>query len=133
MRIRLGDLHILDKNFRAAIEQFRLASQTTELDTDRSYAIFREAFSLVQLNQYEEASKIQRIDRELSRLFPSSACQLAKAQSFFGQAKRISEIEFEIIRQGDDLSASTEAVHWLARIKLTPRKDDEAVAITSRR
>lgn len=133
VRIRLGDLHILDKNFTAAIEQFRLASQTTELDTDRSYAIFREAFSLVQLNQYEEASKRYS---ELIANYPDSSlaqpAQLAKAQSFYRAGKTdLAEIEFEIIRQGDDLSASTEAVHWLARIKLSQGKNDEAVAITS--
>ncbi|MEC8473660.1 MAG: tetratricopeptide repeat protein, partial [Planctomycetota bacterium] len=133
VRIRLGDLYILNKNFNDAIEQFQLASQTAQLDTDRSYAIFREAFSLVQLDQYEEASKRYS---ELIANYPDSSlaqpAQLAKAQSFFRAGKiDLAEIEFEIIREGDELAASTEAVHWLARIKISQGKNDEAIAITS--
>lgn len=121
VRIRLGDLYLLENNFQEAVDQFRLAAISSQLPADRTYALFREAYSLVQLNQFETASKKYR---ELLEQYPDSKLagpsRLANAQSLYRAGKMdLAELEFAKICEGKDRIAATESTHWIARIRMS--------------
>jgi len=129
VRIRLGDLLLLEGDFKNAADQFRLAKESASIPTDRSYALFREAFSLVQLNQFELASQKYQ---ELLQQYPDSELatpsQLANAQSLYRSGKMdFAEVEFRKLCSKEDLIVATESTHWLARIKMSQSRYSEAV------
>lgn len=129
VRIRVGDLYILESNFQEAVQQFRLASVSSQLPADRAYALFREAFSLVQLDQFETAAAKYQ---ELLKLYPDSdfagPSQLANAQSLYrGGKMNLAELEFAKICEGNDRIAATESTHWVARIKISQSRFQEAL------
>ena len=132
VKLRLGDLYILNGKFEEAINTFRFVVNSVDEPTDRSYALFREAFSLIQLNRYELASAKYS---ELLEQYPDSdlagSAQFAKAQSYYRSGKMdLAEIEFTKSRDGDDLVIATEATHWIARIRLTRDRHAETIKVT---
>lgn len=134
VEIRLGDLYITEKQFEDALKHFRAAAALTKVTSDRSYAIFREAFTLVQLEQYEQAGAKYN---ELLEQYPSSKlvtpAQLAKAQSYYRLGKfDLAEVEFEKVLITEDIIPATEATHWLARIKISQQRHSEAIELINR-
>ena len=131
VHLRMGDVKIYRKEYTQAVESFEAAIETAETDDDKSYAIFRQAYALVQANRPGEAAKKYDI---LQKEFPKSqyaaTALLAAAQSTYRSgdldeaAKR-----FAKVRQQNNKAASTEAAHWLARIYIAKNKPDEAVKV----
>ncbi len=128
---RIGDLMILRKNFDKAIESFSAAFASTESEEDRSYALFRQAFSLVQANRPAEAAEKYE---QLLADFPDSqftaAAVLASAQSTY-RSGDIDEAakRFRKVLQQNNVQAATEAAHWLARIEISKDRPAEAAKI----
>ena len=131
VEIRLGDLYITEKQFEDALKHFRAATTSTKVANDRAYAIFREAFTLVQLEEYELAGTKYT---ELLEQYPSSVLvtpsQLAKAQSYYRLGKLdLAEAEFRKVLNSKDISSTTEATHWLVRIKISQSRHIDAVEL----
>ena len=132
--IRLGDLYITEKQFEDALKHFQAAAVLTKVANDRSYAIFREAFTLVQLEQYEQAGAKYN---ELLEQYPSSKlvtpAQLARAQSYYRLGKfDLAEVEFQKVLITEDTISATEATHWIARIKISQQRHSEAIELINR-
>ncbi|MFG0261465.1 MAG: tetratricopeptide repeat protein, partial [Novipirellula sp. JB048] len=129
VHLRIGDTAILNQDYEQAIESFDAAFESTDKTEDRSYAIFRQAFALVQANQPGEAAKKYE---QLLEDYPDSrytaAATLASAQSTYrsGDLDEAAQ-RFQRVLKQNNSAASTEAAHWLARIYL--RKGDPAKAI----
>lgn len=129
VHLRIGDTAIMKKNYSEAIESFDAAIKATDNAEDLSYAIFRQAFALVQANKPGEAAKKYE---QLLNDFPDSpytaSATLASAQSTYrsGDTDEAAK-RFERVLEQNNPEASTEAAHWLARIHLG--KGDAATAL----
>ncbi|MEL6108507.1 MAG: tetratricopeptide repeat protein [Planctomycetota bacterium] len=120
-RLRLGDLLITRREFGAAVAAFDGAMNSATQDADISYAIFRQAYALVQDGNPNEAAK--RYDR-LQRDYPDSPyaanATLASGQSLYRGGKTTEAAKrFEEILGSRNRGAATEAAHWLVRIRLS--------------
>ena len=131
VHMRVGDLQIMQRDYNSAITSFENALKSSELDEDRSYALFRQAFAYVQSDRPAEAA--QKYEQLIAE-YPSSpfagAAILASAQSTY----RSGDIEeaakrFEKVLRQNNPGAATEAAHWLARIKISQGQPDEAVKL----
>jgi TolA-binding protein len=135
VHLRLGDLAITQRRFDDAIASFDKAIESSKEDADKSYAVFRQAYALVQNGQPDEAAL--RYDR-LQEDFPDSPyaanATLASGQSLYraGEIDRAAE-RFEKVLTQNNRVAATEAAHWLARIKLTKGDPAAAAAIAKDR
>ena len=130
-RLRLGDLLITGRNFTDAVEAFAGAIKTAKQDSDISYAIFRQAYALVQDGKPNEAAK--RYDL-LQRNYPDSPyaanATLASGQSLYRGGKSAEAAErFQQVLGSNNRVAATEAAHWLVRIRLTDGQIADAVKI----
>ncbi len=131
VHIRLGDTAILKKDYGQAIESFENAINSTESDDDKSYAIFRQAFALVQANKPKEAAEKYEL---LIKSFPDSqyaaTAILASAQSTY-RSGDIDEAakRFQKVLEQKNPEASTEAAHWLARIFLSKGDAQKAKSV----
>ncbi len=131
VHLRSGDLLILQQKFADSIASFAAAYESAESDEDRAYALFRQAFALVQSGRPGDAAK--KYDQLLAE-FPDSSyaadAVLASAQSSY----RSGDIEqaakrFRKVLEQNNLLAATEAAHWLARIEITRGRHAEAAKI----
>lgn len=131
VHLRMGDLMILRKEFDQAIDSFGKAIKSTESDEDRSYAIFRQAFALVQADRPAEAAqKYESLLKDYPESEYAATAVLASAQSTYrsGDVKEAAKRFRKVLKQ-KNLTAATEAAHWLCRIEIANRNADEAVKI----
>ncbi|MDA7873981.1 tetratricopeptide repeat protein [Rhodopirellula sp.] len=132
VHLRMGDMLIMQKDYASAVQAFNNAIESTNVTDDRAYALFRQAFAHVQAGAPAEAAK--KYDRLLAE-YPTSnfasAAILASAQSTY-RSGNIDEAakRFRKVLQQKNLSAATEAAHWLSRIEINKRRPDEAVRIS---
>ena len=131
VHLRMGDVRIFRKDYSGAVNSFDQAIKTAESDEDKSYAISRQAFALVQAGKPGEAAKKYDLLREK---FPESkyaaTAMLAGAQSLYrsGEMDKAAE-RFNAVRGQDNVIAATEAAHWLCRIYIAKGRADQAVKI----
>ena len=134
VHLRLGDLKIMQRDFSAAVASFEKAIAESEDDADKSYAIFRQAYALVQNGKPNEAAvRYDRLQKEFPRSPYAANATLASGQSLYrgGDIDRAAE-RFEKVLGQNNSVAATEAAHWLARIKLSKGDPASAVEIAER-
>ena len=121
VHLRMGDLHILQKQFAESLTSFQAAFDSAESDDDKAYAVFRKAFALVQSGRPGDAAEQYEL---LLQEFPDSpytaSAALASAQSSY----RSGDLEkaargFQQVMTQKNPEAATEAAHWLARIHIS--------------
>lgn len=132
VRLRIGDLMILNGDYPKAIEAFDQITEDTGSEDDRAYALFRQAYALVQSGKSTEAAAAY--DRLLAE-YPNSqyaaSAVLASAQSSYrGGDMGAAEEKFRKVLGQNNPIAATEATHWLARIYLTGGKAQQAIRVT---
>ena len=131
VHLRLGDLMIMQRDYKGATASFDQAIDSASDDSDKSYAIFRQAYALVQDGKPNEAAT--RYDR-LQKEFPDSPyaanASLASGQSLYraGDVDQAATRFEQVLRQNNPVAA-TEAAHWLARIKLAKGDAPGAVRV----
>lgn len=132
VHLRMGDLLILLGKYDQAIESFQSLAKANASDDDRAYALFRQAYALVQSGQ---SSKAAETYDQLRVKFPDSSYAasaiLASAQSSYrGGDMEAAEKKFLNVLAQSNVSAATEASHWLARIYLAKGDSEQAITIT---
>ena len=135
VHLRMGDAAILRKEYDKAIEAFESAVRSTDAKEDQAYALFRQAFALVQAKRpAEAAAKYEQLLAEHPESPYAATARLAAAQSAYrGGEMKIAETRFrEVLAQGNT-AAATEAAHWLARMRLAENKPTEAAKIAKQR
>ncbi|WP_231743893.1 tetratricopeptide repeat protein [Stieleria neptunia] len=134
VHLRLGDLRIMQRDFDAAVTAFDNAIDASKEDADTSYAIFRQAYALVQSGKPKEAAVgYDRLQREFPDSPYAANATLASGQSLYrGGDIDQAATRFEKVLSQNNPVAATEAAHWLARIKLTKGDPAAAVAIAKR-
>ncbi|MCC9599678.1 tetratricopeptide repeat protein [Stieleria sp. JC731] len=127
--LRMGDLRITAKDFTAAIDSFQEAFEKASTDEDKAYALFRQAFALVQAGQPGEAAlRYDRLEKDFADTAYAANATLAAGQSLYraGETENAAERFEQVLSKGNPNTA-TEAAHWLARIFIS--KQDNAAAI----
>ncbi|MEM6471834.1 MAG: tetratricopeptide repeat protein [Planctomycetota bacterium] len=138
VNLRLGDLRIMEGDFKRAITAFgRVLDMADDekmtSDDDVSYAIFRQAYALVQSGDPGQAAiRYDRLQREFPQSPYAAGATLASGQSLYRDGK-IDEAakRFERVLQQNDAASATEAAHWLVRIALS-KGDAESAATIAR-
>ena len=141
VRLRLGDIYILRKEFDEAVDSFQAAIDATGSNSDVSdadqnasaeniaYAIFRQAYALVQANDPAQAAvKYAKLAAEYPDSPYAASAMLASAQSLYrsGDIDKAAE-SFRVVLGQKNIAAATESAHWLARIAIG-KGDSEAAA-----
>lgn len=129
VHLRLGDLMILRNDFDAAVASFERAIASTDSPEDRSYALFRQAFALVQSDRpADAAAKYDKLLADYPNSPHAAQAVLASAQSTYrsGDIDEAAKRFRKVLGQNDPVAA-TEAAHWLARIKITKGQPAEAI------
>ena len=129
--LRVGDLQIMQKNYDIAIDSFEKALATSDLPEDRSYALFRQAFAYVQSDRpAKAAAKYEELLSEYPNSSYAGAAILASAQSTY-RSGDIDEAakRFEKVLLQRNLTAATEAAHWLARIEINRGRSKQAARL----
>ncbi|WP_436716787.1 tetratricopeptide repeat protein [Roseiconus lacunae] len=129
--LRRGDLSIAAKNFEAAIESFDQVLAKAQADEDKAYAIFRQAYALVQAGKPSEAAlRYDRLEKEFSNTPYAANATLAAGQSLYraGDTDRAAE-RFQAVITQNNPAAATEAAHWLARIAIAKNAPEAAAKI----
>ncbi|QDT08952.1 tetratricopeptide repeat protein [Planctomycetes bacterium K23_9] len=130
VHLRSGDVMIFRKDYPAAIKSFDAAIKSADNDDDKSYAIFRQAFAMVQADRPGDAAK--NYDR-LKKDFPDSeyagTAILASAQSMYrsGDLDKAAARFEEVLKQNNPETA-TEASHWLTRILISKGAAAKAIS-----
>ncbi len=135
VHLRIGDVAILNKQYDKAIDSFDSAIAATEADDDLAYALFRQAYALVQSQRpVEAAAKYEQLLEQHPQSRYAATARLASAQSAYrGGKMNVAEKRFnEVLKQGN-VEAATEAAHWLARMRLAENKPDAAARIAKQR
>ncbi len=131
VHLRSGDVMIFAKKYDQAINSFSAAIKSADNDEDKSYAIFRQAFALVEAGRPEEAAKnYDRLKKDFPKSKYAGTALLASAQSLYrsGNLDQAAK-RFEAVLKQKNPEASTEAAHWLARIFIA--KGDAAKAVVT--
>ncbi len=128
---RMGDVQILRQQFGAAVESFEQAFQLSESEDDKSYALFRQAYALVQADRpADAAAKYEQLLEQFPESDFAATAVLASAQSVYrsGDLDKAAE-RFRRVLKGNNLTAATEAAHWLARIEISKSRLEDAAKI----
>ncbi len=131
VHIRIGDAMILRKDFDRAVQSFEAAYDSTESPEDRSYALFRQGYALVQANRPgEAAAKYEKLARDYPQSQYAATATLASAQSSYrsGDLKQAAPRFEQVLKQNNPVAA-TEAAHWLARIHLQNKEPAKAIEV----
>ncbi|MEO1615614.1 MAG: tetratricopeptide repeat protein, partial [Planctomycetota bacterium] len=138
VNLRLGDLRITGGQFDEAIAAFDQAMKSAKssgedvsLD-DVAYALFRQAYALVQSGKPDEAAiRYDRLQREFPQSPYAAGATLAAGQSLYrsGKTEQAAERFRKVLEQQTNPAAETEAAHWLARIELAQGRPAEAAKI----
>ncbi|WP_246114618.1 tetratricopeptide repeat protein [Rubripirellula tenax] len=131
VHLRLGDLAILRGEHNKAVASFDRAVESTESSEDKSYAIFRQAFALVQAERpAEAASKYELLLSDYPDTEYAAAATLASAQSIY-RSGDIDEAgkRFAKVLDQNNAVAATEATHWLSRIAIDRGKPEIAAEV----
>lgn len=131
VHLRIGDLLIMKKEYAEAVDSFAAAYESTESAEDRSYALFRQAFALVQIDRPNEAAtKYQQLLKQFPESpFAGSALLAAAQSSYRGGDIEGAATSFRKVLQQNNLEAATEAAHWLARIEISKGNAAEAAQL----
>jgi TolA-binding protein len=131
VHLRIGDAMILRKDYDRAVSSFDAAIASTDADEDRSYALFRQGYALVQANRpAEAAAKYEKLSRDFPNSQYAATATLASAQSSYrGGDLKAAAPKFERVLQQQNVAAATEAAHWLARIHIQQGDPAQAVAV----
>lgn len=134
VHLRMGDLMIVRGNHSAAVASFDKAIASASEDADKGYAIFRQAYALVQAGQPNEAAvRYDRLQTEFPQSPYAAGATLAAGQSLYrGGAIEQAAERFEKVMQQNNTEAATEAAHWLARIHLSKGDATSAAAVAKR-
>ncbi|MGB7346278.1 MAG: tetratricopeptide repeat protein [Pirellulaceae bacterium] len=131
VHLRSGDVMIFRKDYDAAIKSFASAIKSADNDEDKSYAIFRQAFAMVQAERPADAAKnYERLQKDFPDSKYAGTALLASAQSLYrsGDLDKAADRFNEVLKQ-KNVESSTEASHWLSRILIS--KGDAAKAIAT--
>ncbi|MGB7326288.1 MAG: tetratricopeptide repeat protein [Rubripirellula sp.] len=131
VHLRLGDLAILRGEHAKAVESFDKAFESTESNEDQAYAVFRQAFALVQADRpAEAAAKYETLLSDYPDSQYVASATLASAQSIY-RSGDIDEAgkRFAKVLDQKNVAAATEASHWLARIAIDRGKPEIAAAV----
>lgn len=134
VHLRTGDIMILRKEYGKAIDSFASAIKSTKSEDDLSYAIFRQAFAMVQSDRPGEAAeKYETLLKDYPNSPYAASAVLASAQSTYrsGDIKAASE-RFRKVLDQNNVSAATEAAHWLARIEISQGRAAQAAKIAKK-
>ncbi|MCG8650047.1 MAG: tetratricopeptide repeat protein, partial [Pirellulales bacterium] len=134
VQLRMGDLYIRQGKFSQAVGVFDDALRSTSAPEDRSFALFRQAYALVQDNRPgDAAAKYEQLLTDYPASSYAEAATLASAQSFYrnGDMDRAAKRFRQVLTQ-TNLAASTEAAHWLARIEISAGNAEGARTIAQR-
>ena len=134
VHLRLGDMMIMRKDFPRAIRSFDAAIKTAATDDDRAYAIFRQAYAMVQSDRPSDAAaKYEKLIRDFPKSPYAATATLASAQSTYrsGDMDAAAERFTKVLQQNNPVAA-TEAAHWLARIYLGKNQPDQAAAVAKK-
>ncbi|MFG0291193.1 MAG: tetratricopeptide repeat protein [Rhodopirellula sp. JB044] len=123
VQLRLGDIHLFAKRYDRAIGMFqKVIDDPTDLatDADRAHALFRQGFSFARLKKADEAAeRYERLVKQYPESQYTTAATLAAAQTRYQSGEMDAAADgFRKLLGSDDVKASTEAAHWLARIEL---------------
>ena len=131
VHLRLGDLMILRREYADAVKSFDLAISMAKSDADKSYAVFRQAYALVQSGQPGQAAvKYDRLQSDFPDSPYAANAMLASGQSFYRDGDRSkAAARFETVLTQNNPVAATEAAHWLARIRLASGEAAAAVKV----
>ncbi len=131
VHIRMGDAMILRKDYDGAVRSFDAAMESSKSEEDRSYALFRQGYALVQANRpAEAAAKYEKLSRDFPNSQYAATATLASAQSSYrGGDLKAAAPKFERVLQQQNVAAATEAAHWLARIHIQQAAPEQAVAV----
>jgi len=135
VHLRLGDAAILRQAYDSAIDSFDAAMESTESEDDLAYALFRQAFALVQSDRAAQAtSKYEQLLEQYPDSPYAASATLAAAQSAYrGGQLEIAAKRFEQVLSQNNVAAATEAAHWLARMHLVQGKADQAAKVAQAR
>ncbi len=134
VHLRIGDMSILRKQFPDAAKSFAAAFQSTASPEDRSYALFRQAYALVQSGRPgDAASKYDQLLAEFPDSPYTAAATLASAQSAYrgGDIDQAADRFHRVLSQNNAVAA-TEAAHWLARVEISKGNSSQARQICQR-
>ncbi len=132
-KLRLGDANLAAQDYEQAIRWF--AEIAAAAGPDRVYAIYRQAFALVQADRPAEAAALyERLVTEFPDSPYTSAATLASAQTTF-RAGDLDEAakRFRRVLKLDAPAAVTEATHWLATIALRQGQPERAAELAEAR
>ena len=147
VRLRLGDIYILRKefdkavdSFQAAIDEIKSASNPSAVQGDAgdeniAYAIFRQAYALVQANKPAQAAiKYAKLSADYPESPYAASATLASAQSLYrsGDVDKAAE-SFRVVLGQKNAAAATESAHWLARIAIGKGDPKNAAEIAKKR
>lgn len=131
VHLRVGDLMILRKQYDKAIAAFDAAYKSTKSVEDQSYALFRQAFALVQADRPGDAApKYEQLLKDFPDSPYAASAMLASAQSTYrdGDIDKAAKRFQKVLLQSNAVAA-TEAAHWLARIQISKGAPRKAAAI----
>ncbi len=134
VHFRMGDVMIFRKDYDDAIKTFALALKSADNDDDKSYALFRQAFAMVQANRpADAAANYDRLQRDFPKSKFAGAALLAAAQSLYRSGDLDAAAErFSKVMDQDDAVTSTEAAHWLSRIYQSKGDAKQAIQVAQK-
>ncbi len=133
--LRIGDLMIYRKDHKKAIDYFSRAIKATKSDDDKAYAIFRQAFAMVQDGRPAEAAKnYARLEKDFPDSKYAGTALMAAAQSNYrsGNMKQAAA-GFRAVLKQKNAETATEAAHWLSRILIREGNATEAAKLAKQR
>lgn len=135
VHLRIGDTAILRKDVDKAIESFDAAMKSAESEEDIAYALFRQAFALVQAKRPNEAAaKYEQLLDQYPKSRYAATARLASAQSAYrGGEMKTAEKRFREVYSEGNVEAATEAAHWLARMRIADGTPADAIRIAKKR
>ena len=134
VHMRLGDLQIVRSQFAEAVKSFDAALKEAKDDDDKSYALFRQAYALVQSGSPGEAAvRYDTLQKDYPNSPYAAGATLAAGQSLYRDGKiDDAAARFEKVLGQNNLQAATEAAHWLVRISLSKGNSADAAAIAKK-
>ncbi len=147
VRLRLGDIYILRNELDKAVDSFQNAIDESQASTKSdgsmdeaskeniAYAIFRQAYALVQANKPAMAAvKYAQLAADYPDSPYAASATLASAQSLY-RSGDIDEAAktFRVVLGQKNVAAATESAHWLTRIAIGKGDAKSAVEIAKKR
>ena len=141
VRMRLGDLYILRKDYDKAVSSFQNVIDASDKDKDseaqenKAYALFRQAYALVQSGKPAQAAiKYEALAKKYPDSPYASSATLASGQSLYRSGDHTKAAKaFTAVLEQKNVAAATEAAHWLSRIAIGKGDHAQAAKIAKKR